>query len=511
MHVSGTNFGVGPVPEAEHVGSFPRRMTAQRLGKRNSGITRLGRLRRLTLVLAGAAISLVPVLVTQPAGASAAQAIASPAQVKTTVPSKTAPWRIQSTPALNVKEGVFYGNSCTSASNCIAVGFRLDSHDQQAALAELWNGTTWSTTKGASPSGAEESELSGVACVSASDCVAVGQTDEGPLAELWNGASWTSEDVPTTAEFAALDGVSCTSANQCMAVGSALSEKGEELEDVAFAESWNGSAWTQTKVAKLSGSATASLTSVSCIGDGTCEAVGSYENESEESLALAESWNGTHWVLQKTPASGSSDSQLSSVSCVSASDCIAVGFALPGSLAEAWNGTRWSTVQTPSPSGSEGSELFGVSCTSGTSCTSVGAYLSSSGADMTLAMSWNGEAFTIQPTPSPSPVESGLLSVSCTSQSACTAVGGSAGTKSPSLLLVEVWDGTTWSTQRAFQKRSPLGAALYNVSCISAAFCMAVGADEVGDPIAEVWNGTSWKLTPTPAGSGGGGSPTSRV
>ena len=95
---------------------------------------------------------------------------------------------------------------------------------------------------------------------------------------------------------------------------------------MAFAESWNGSAWTQTKVAKLSGSATASLTSVSCIGDGTCEAVGSYENESEESLALAESWNGTHWVLQKTPASGSSDSQLSSVSCVSASDCIAVGF-----------------------------------------------------------------------------------------------------------------------------------------------------------------------------------------
>ena len=444
-------------------------------------------------------MSLLPALLAQPAGASLAQATSSTA-------TPASPWQIQKTPALSVKEGEFYGTSCTSVSDCVAVGFRLDSHGSQAALAELWNGTNWSTMKGASPSGAAESGLSGVTCISASDCVAVGQTDEAPLAEVWNGTSWTIEDVPTTAVIAVLGGVSCASADQCMAVGSAVSlKKTGELAEEAFAVAWNGAAWTQTKAPKISGSMGASLASVSCLAAGTCEAVGSYENESAEPTTLAESWNGTSWVAQVTAPTGSSYSGLNSVSCVSASDCIAVGIALPGSLAETWNGTHWSLVTTPDPPGSEGSELFGVSCTSGTMCTSVGGYQNSSGADLALAMSWNGKSWTIQPTPSPSPLENGLLSVSCTSESACTAVGAYVSTKNPSLLLVEVWDGTTWSTQHPFQKRSPLGAALYHVSCTSGSFCMAVGDDELGDPIAEEWNGSSWKFTPAPAGNGGGG------
>ncbi|MFZ0667986.1 MAG: hypothetical protein WAM97_19730 [Acidimicrobiales bacterium] len=386
----------------------------------------------------------------------------------------------------------------------MAVGFRLNGAGDEVALAELWNGTNWSSMKGAVPPGAQDSGLSAVTCISASDCIAVGLVDAAPLAELWNGTSWTVESVPTTAVLANFEGVSCASAEQCVAVGSAVILKKENIEELAFAESWNGTAWSPTKVGKATGSEGALFTSVSCVSAGNCEAVGSYETESGE-VTLAESWSGTSWVVQKTPATGSSQSELNAVSCPSTSDCIATGQAFPDTLAESWNGNHWSIVPTPNPGGSEASGLLAVSCTSGAACMAVGDYSNSTGADVTLAMSWNGETWVVQPSVSPSPIDSGLFSVSCTAQSACTAVGSSVGSKNPGLLLVEVWNGATWSAQHAFQKRTLLGAGLYNVDCTSTSFCMSVGVDLLGEAIADIWNGSSWNSTPPPAVNGSGG------
>jgi len=463
-------------------------------------------LRPSALVVATMALSLVTVFAAQPAGASTTQS-ASKTFTKPAIKATSGAslWKVQNTPAFRVKEAGFNSISCISSSDCVAVGFRLNGAADDVALAELWNGTNWRSMKGATPSGAENSELLSVSCFSAADCVAVGDTDGGALAELWNGISWTVEDVPTTAAISFLEGVSCASADQCMAVGYALTIKQENFEELAFAESWNGAAWTQTKVPKVAGATTESFASVSCVSPGTCEAVGNYPNESGEIATLAESWTGTSWVVQPTPATGSSQSQLKAVSCSSASECIAVGESLPDTLTESWNGTRWSIVASPNPANSDGSALIAVSCTATTACMAVGDYASSSGTYAPLAMSFNGASWTIQPPLNPSTIDAGLFGVSCTSQSSCTAVGGSVSTKNPGLLLVEVWDGSTWSTQRPFQKRTALGSALDSVSCVSASFCMSVGTDEIDDPIADIWNGGSWKSTPAPAGNGGGG------
>ncbi len=48
-------------------------------------------------------------------------------------------------------------------------------------------------------------------------------------------------------------------------------------------------------------------------------------------------------------------------------------------LAEAWNGSKWSVQKLPKTPGDQGSEFLGVSCTSATACTAVGAYLDSLG------------------------------------------------------------------------------------------------------------------------------------
>jgi hypothetical protein len=64
-------------------------------------------------------------------------------------------------------------------------------------------------------------------------------------------------------------------------------------------------------------------------------------------------------------------------------------------LAERWDGTSWTVQSTPSPSpiGSRPNAtgaLSGVSCVSETSCTAVGSYADSTGREVTLAEGYAG-------------------------------------------------------------------------------------------------------------------------
>ena len=115
--------------------------------------------------------------------------------------------------------------------------------------------------------------------------------------------------------------------------------------------------------------------------------------------------------------------------------------------------------------------LSGVSCSSASACTAVGDYASNAEApEETLAERWNGTQWSLQPTPNPGP-NNELSDISCSSASACTAVGeqfaqGEAGT------LAERWNGTQWSTQTTPNSGR---SGLEGVSCPSASACTAVG------------------------------------
>lgn len=63
--------------------------------------------------------------------------------------------------------------SCTSSSNCLAVGFFQDFKGQQNTLAEHWDGTNWSFESTPNPVGTLPS-LNGVSCSSPGVCTAVG-------------------------------------------------------------------------------------------------------------------------------------------------------------------------------------------------------------------------------------------------------------------------------------------------------------------------------------------------
>ena len=80
-------------------------------------------------------------------------------------------------------------------------------------------------------------------------------------------------------------------------------------------------------------------------------------------------------VVVPSPNPGTSGNVLSSVSCVSVSFCVAVGYQDSGSgyltLVEQWDGTSWSTVTSPSP-GTNGNVLSSVSCVSVSFCVATG-------------------------------------------------------------------------------------------------------------------------------------------
>jgi hypothetical protein len=331
--------------------------------------------------------------------------------------------------------------SCRSVSACVAVGSQVNSAGDTVTLAERWNGSAWTVQATPNPSVAPISSLAGVSCPSAAVCIAVGEYNSGPdtvamLAERWNGKAWAIQHTPTINGGA--QAVSCTSPSACTAVGGRVTKAGV---GVTLAERWNGTAWTVQATPNPSGATGSALGGVSCTSASACTAVGSYDIPGG-ALTLAEDWNGTKWAIQATPnPSGDANLGLGGVSCISASACIAVGsyFDMPegpgGTLAERWNGTTWTSQPIPNPPGNDGDGyadggLGAVSCTSASACSAVGSYYNNSSTVVTLAEHWNGTAWAIQHTPNPpGSTVTGLAGVSCTSASACIAAGsGTTGT-----------------------------------------------------------------------------------
>lgn len=195
---------------------------------------------------------------------------------------------------------------------------------------------TWTVQSVPLPSGATTTDLTGVSCTSATNCEAVMNWNQSsPGAEHWNGSGWTVQDFPANA-FVYPTSVSCSSAANCMAAG--FFEGTGYVQ--AYAESWNGSSWAFSPVIGYTGS---QMYGVSCPSATHCMAVG-YVSTSGTDEPLAEKWNGTVWKDVPVPApSGENDGTLTSVSCVSAADCLAVGWTglsgAPQMLAYTWNGT----------------------------------------------------------------------------------------------------------------------------------------------------------------------------
>jgi len=409
-------------------------------------------------------------------------------------------WRIQ--PAPSPGGGYLVGVSCTSPAACTAVGGSTPGPPGKA-LAERWDGSRWRVQPTPSPAGS--AFLSGVACTSSAACTAVGGSDAGTLAERWNGTTWSTQATPDPPQGGGfLDGVACLSSSACSAVGA--SNAGN------LAEQWNGTSWQIQPAPNPAGAQFGFLNTVACASASACTAAGAYISASGAFHSQAERWDGTSWAIQPTPRlPGGVMSLLIGVTCTSATGCLAVGYSnpnlfnnqSPATLAERWDGSTWRVQHTPDPPGAAAGNLNGASCVSRSSCVAVGNTSTSRGTSLTAAQRWNGRNWRIQATPSPAS-GGNLLGVSCPSRSSCLAVGGRGNPNiaTPLGTLAERWNGRGWRIQPTPNPRGG-GWFLDAVSCTSASACTAVGGrlEPAGKPegtLAERWNGRRWRIQATP-------------
>jgi hypothetical protein len=347
-------------------------------------------------------------------------------------------------------------------------------------------------------SSSRELFLAGVSCTSRTFCEAVGAASNPALAEVWNGTTWTKQTVPNPPHSVggpALYDVACVTSKDCEAVGYYQdSSYGQE----PVAEVWDGTAWKVQATPKVSGadSGGSSFSGVSCASASACEAVGYYTTNSAGPFTLAEVWNGSTWARQTTPKPGylkGSGDQFFNVSCASATACEAVGYydtssTQTAALAVRWNGSTWAQQSVSIPM-SKDTQLQGVFCRTANSCEAAGYTASSGVVDL-----WNGATWTPQTVDDPGAVS--FEAVTCASPTACEAVGVGS-------VIAERWNGTGWTKQSA---PNPNGLGnLTGVSCPAANVCEAVGyivnrgsGGFFAGPLAEAWNGTTWKRQAVP-------------
>jgi hypothetical protein len=353
-------------------------------------------------------------------------------------------------------------------------------------------------------------QFAAVSCSSPSACTGVGwyNTKAGPslaLAERWNGSSWSIEATPNRAGAVgmALHGVSCPSASSCIAVGSYL-ERAAPSISVALVEQWNGTSWKITVVPSPSaGTGGSAFTAVSCGSPSSCTAVGFYvDNSINRIRSFAATWNGSKWRIDLPPIV-TGGSELEAVSCVSTSWCMADGsqdsFGQGGRfLAEVWSGGHWSVTLKLSKQVTGGT-LTGISCTSTTDCLAIG----EEGGGNPAAEDWTGTAWTLQTVGTPETAAS-ATSLSCTSGTACIAVGGQTPFQTGDPAWAASFNGSSWTPMSAAPPGNTMIDTLTGVYCTSSSSCEAVGfenadlRDPVDEALAESWNGTSWSIQSTP-------------
>jgi hypothetical protein len=277
-------------------------------------------------------------------------------------------------------------------------------------------------------------------------------------------------------------------------------------------EHWNGRRWTAMRVPEppsrqswFNGVFQFSPTNVWAVGESTDPL---FDNQDQRTLV--EHWDGTRWSIVPSPNPGvgfGSANVLEAVAGVAANDLWATGWALDPQrndiqmLFEHYDGTSWKVAPSPSPLGSF---QFGmaISALAPGDAWAVG----DEAQEKTLAAHWNGQQWTIVPTPSlhdgNSPLNS-LTGVTAVSANDVWASAFEGNVNNANFLkpYAEHWDGDRW-TLVTTPNQGGEGSRLNAITAVSSTDVWAVGqTQELNGAILTLtqrFDGTRWTTVPSP-------------
>jgi hypothetical protein len=248
-----------------------------------------------------------------------------------------------------------------------------------------------------------------------------------------------------------LGSISGSAPNDVWAVGNFLPDTPTSNQDatLSLAVHFDGSSWTDVATPNV-GPNFNTLFSVASL-TGEAWAVGVRLDDQYRDRALVEHWDGMGWTAVDVPQPGSQRDLLYSVSASTPSDIWAVGDQQGAdgkfqTLAEHWDGQQWSVVPTPDP-GSSGNHLFGVAMGGTDDAWAVGQQLGPAGHDETLIEHWYGQHWTTVPSPSLG-ADSALLDAVAVGRNGVWAVGKTIDAVAGDRPLVEQLREGAWQTVR---------------------------------------------------------------
>lgn len=196
------------------------------------------------------------------------------------------------------------------------------------------------------------------------------------------GPGWTVTTGidPSNASDNSLSGVSCQSAVQCLGVGTSYGEE----NDLPVTDALEGSSTWVAATAALE-SDNVGLDSVSCVSSSWCMAVGWEIDTNDAYHLIAAVYSGGTWTvnasLERPAYAYPGSAKLESVSCTSETSCVAVGETDPyaysyyeSPLVLTFDGRGWSPVSISYDASFSGGALSSVSCADATDCAAVGQF-----------------------------------------------------------------------------------------------------------------------------------------
>ena len=282
----------------------------------------------------------------------------------------------------------------------------------------------------------------------------------GPL--TWSGHG-TQPAFSPLGDFRVYPAVSCVSAAFCVAVGGTQAEYwngsswsdpqtvfADPVQDVACVsptfcaasgsdavDTFDGVAWHPTPEPHLD------FPSVSCASATLCLAGGSSGN-----TAHPLHWNGSTWAATDI-GQGEQHASLLRVACAAPSFCLVDQFVGPSGFISAYDGVAWRHF------GDQGVEL--VACASSTFCI---------GSQGRTARSFNGASWApfVTVVPSSTTASDSIDSLTCSTATRCTAVASTG---------AAFWNGAAWSSPVAVDPNE----LVRDISCPTAEFCMVLDDD----------------------------------
>jgi hypothetical protein len=426
-----------------------------------------------------------------------------------------APWQAAEAPlpAGGLNGGYLSGVACPSVIMCVAVGDYTDSSGSDQGLLLTRHGPSWTAAKAPVPAGAAASpqtDLSGmVACPSVTVCVAAGgYADSSGNSQAMlltrHGPSWTAAKVPVPGGAASspsvdLSGLACPSATVCVATGSYTDSSGKSQGLLLTKHGWS---WTAARPPLPAGGRPgAGLGAVVCPSVIVCVATGSYTDSSGNGQVMLLTRHGQSWTAAEAPLPAglrtSPELSLGSLACPSTRVCVVTGTAFYADSVGAdqgllltGHGPSWTAAKAPLAAlAGENLSFSAVACPSVTACVITANYsgLTPHAATQGMLLTRHGSSWTAARPSLPADARAGyarLRSVACPSAASCVITGSYTDSTSNRHGLLLTGHGSSWTAVKAPLPANaaipgpgipPPGPDLGGVACPASAVCVAVG------------------------------------